>query len=1022
MAILIVVPLAVPVPAEAGTLQWTTIDTPGNANNIIVNPSEINALAIGPAGISLYAVDTANSKVYKSTSGGAGWEDITSSLNDSGASLPAWDVAIAPDNPNIISVVTSAGGLPRNVFISTDNGMTWQNTNCPASEDISALDISMNFNNYSIVVGTRTGAGNGKVYIYKLSGVGSWTDQGFTGDVLAARFSPNFAIDNSLLLATANTSGSYVNLGIYDPVANTTNWTSWTPVEITIGGAGTSPKANQVITADLELPLDFLGQSSSQCHIYVSINDGGATGNAGIYRIDDTLLYQLMPSTGTRMISSIAFTGTNSGGKLLAGEVKSNASLATVETWFSPNAGEPCPQSSCVLWQKSVKQPTGGAGSGNANAQVLWSPNGVTAFCGTSSANLDVAGWPNGYLTSVSNDESAFSVSIDDGRSWNQLSLIDTTINFLADVAVTAYSDTIYLASINTGGFDSLWRNASQPRGMIWERILCIVTTSDDTILRLSPTLTSQSVYLAARNTSDLYESADSGQTWNKVLPGVNITDFSVTNVGGAPEIFVLENNSARRGEYTSQSWKWGQKINTTLNSGHTISAASSGVVVVGDAGEGIVAYSLDNGTQFNSLPPVPDPGNIHAIVDTRFTSNVVIYSVSDAGAGKVYSWVINAASDWIPMDAPNQNFYGIAQAGTLYCIWSSGGGSGVNRTLNPEALRAPFIEWSNMTAGLDTGVMFTREPSALKISDGIELWAIDNRPYTTTTGRLWTYYDGLTPVPFPAQRPNQEFFFQAPTLTSPLDKTQIPLDDSTDEISDIKFEWTHASPAVGYDLWIAADSEFNQPVIQQSINLKTPSFTYWTLSSPDKTKLEDGKTYFWKVRVSRNAYYERGEGKWSEVRSFSIAAKQPPQYSQSIPVLLTPSEGSKDVNRSPGFDWEPLPEATEYEFTLARDPSFQEIIFNRRLTNTTLAYEGELDWGETYYWQVKVTKPFLGEPSQTFSFSVKESDNQPPKNTASIFANQPLWLWIVIAFLIIAILVATLVVIFTKRYSSRNN
>ncbi len=743
--------LALPAPTQAGTLQWTLIDTPGNAFNVIVSPSEINFLAVAPDGITIYAIDTPHNKVYKSTNGGVAWDNITSGLTSVGAIMPAWNVAIAPDNPNIVAVVTSVGGLPRNVFFSIDGGTTWQDTSCPATSNIGALDISMNYKNYDMVIGTRTGAGGGKVYLYRFPGSGGWTDQGFTGDVLAAKFSPGYISDTSLVIVSTNPTGTYANTGIRDTSANTTNWTAWTPIEITAAGAGTSPKVNQIKTADLDLPSDFMGQAAAQRHIYISINDAGATGNAGIYRLDDTLMYKLMAVTGTKMISSIAFIGPNSTGKLLAGEVKANASLATVDTWLSPNAGAACPQATCIIWQKSIKPPTGGASSGNANAQVAWGLGGTRAYCGTSSANLDSAGWPNGYLTPLALDESAFSISPDDGRTWNQLSLIDTAINLLSDMAASVYSDTLYLASINTNaglnGLDSLWRSTSQPPGRTWERVLCILTSSNDTIIRLSPpTQATQSVFLGVRSTSDLSYSNDKGQSWNKALPGVNITDFSVTEIGGIPTLFVLENNSIRRGEYSNQLWRWGLKVNTNLNSGHAITATSSGIVVVGDAGEGMLACSLDNGTQFAQLPPLPVPGNVHALVDTRFINNVVIYAASDAAAGKVYSWVISAVSAWLAMAAPSQSFFGLAQAGTLYCIWSNAGSSGVNRTLNPEALRAPFIEWSNMNVGLSAGVVFTREPIALKISGGVDMWAIDNRPYTANSGRLWHYCDCLTP------------------------------------------------------------------------------------------------------------------------------------------------------------------------------------------------------------------------------------------------------------------------------------
>ncbi len=908
VAALLITMVSTLTPAHAGVMQWTTVDTPGNAFNVMVSPSEINAIAVAPDGITIYATDIPHGKVYKSVNGGFIWDDITGYLTAAGAIMPVWNIAIAPDNPNIVAVVTSVGGLPRNVFLSADAGNRWQDTSCAAASNIGTLDISPNYKNYDVVVGTRTGTGGGKVSICKFPGYSGWADQGFTGDVLAAKSSPGYAGDNSLVIVSANATGTFAHLGVRDITANTTNWSTWTPVEITTSGTGTSPKVNQIRTADLELPLDFVGQVSSQRHIYISTNDAGATGNAGIYRIDDNLIYKLMPAIGTKMISSIAFVGTNVSGKLLAGEVKANASLATVDTWFSPNAGAACPQATCIIWQKSVKSPTGGASSGNANAQVAWGFGGSRAYCGTSSANLDAAGWPNGYLTTMALDESAFSISLDDGKKWNQIGLIDTAINFLSDVAASVNSDTLYLASINTNagfnGFDSVWRSTSQPLGRVWERVLCILATSNDTIIRISPSAQAvQPVFLGIRNTNDLYHSTDKGQTWNKALPGINITDFTATEIGGIPNLFVLENNFVRRGEYSNQMWKWGQKTGTTLNSGHTITATSAGAVVVGDAGEGTVAYSLDNGIQFTRLPPIPVPGNVHAIVDTRIVSNLVIYAASDAAAGKVYSWVVGRVSSWIPMAAPSQSFFGLGQLGTLYCIWSSAGASGVNRTLNPEALRAPFVEWSNMNAGLSAGVVFTREPIALKISDGVDMWAIDNRPYTANTGRLWTYCDCLTPVPSSTlQRPVQEFLFQAPTLLAPVMNAVIPIDPTSGEIANIEFEWQQPAQASGYNLWIAQDKEFTQPVLQQSIIAKTTGAPRWTLSSPEKSSLEAGKSYYWKVRVNRNVYHEKGEGPWSEALAFSIEAKTAPspQSDQSNLNPLMPADSATKEEAQP--------------------------------------------------------------------------------------------------------------------------
>ena len=54
-----------------------------------------------------------------------------------------------------------------------------------------------------------------------------------------------------------------------------------------------------------------------------------------------------------------------------------------------------------------------------------------------------------GHFDARTNDESAFAISRNNGETWNQLSLIDTTIDWFNDVAVAPDCTTIYLASVN---------------------------------------------------------------------------------------------------------------------------------------------------------------------------------------------------------------------------------------------------------------------------------------------------------------------------------------------------------------------------------------------------------------------------------------------------------------------------------------------------------------------------------------------------------------------------------------------
>lgn len=1013
---LLVLPVTLPVAqANAGEMQWTVIDTPDGKDNVIVSPSEINFMSASQDGLIFFCSDVPHSKLYKSKDGGKSWADISSHLSSAGASLPPWNSAVAPDNPNIVAVVTSSGGLPQDIFLSYDGGNRWQNLNFPVAADICALDISPHYGNYDIAVGTRTATGAGKLFIFKMSnGIGSWADQGFTGDILSIKFSPNYSSDDSIAFVSADSSGSYINIAIRDTVANTSNFGSWAPVEITTKGAGTSPKATQLITADIELPADFLGQTGISRKIFISTFDGGATGNAGIFRVDDSLIYNIFQTSGSKMVSSISYSGTVSSGKLLAGEVRANAALASVDVWYCLNAADNCPLTACLIWQKASKPPTGGANSGNANAQVTWRRDGSRAFCGTGSADLTGSGWPDGYYISQTLDESAFSYSVDDGNTWNQISLIDTQINFLADFLPTYTSETIYLASINTGdgynGFDSVWKYSNYQHSRLWERVLCILTNSNDTILRMNA-IRSNEVFLGIRYTNNLWLSSDSGQTWRMISPNVNLTDFSVTEINTAPSIFVLDDTTVRRGEYTGIAWKWGQPVSTSLTSGHTITATPMGIILVGDRGQGSVAISLNAGASFGSLPALPVSGNVNVILNCRVRDPYLIHAATDNPSSGIYSWILGASAKWLDMSPPGQGYYGLVQPNTLYGCQSSGGTSSISRTLQPELLGPPFIEWATMTAGLDSGVVFTREPSALKISSGANLWAIDNRPYTATTGRLWQYCDCLSGAAVMINLPPEEILLQSPTPTSPAMDMLIQIDTSNNKIPAIEFQWQHITPAAGYDLVLATDKNFGEIILEKSINPDSVNSPSWVLPA-EHTPLQTGKDYYWKVRINRIAYtYQRMQGQWSNTMRFSIMSSPSSKSEGAMIALLSPAGGEVITVVSPVFTWTTVAAIDRYELTMAKDFDMHQIIINTTTSEKRYQYAGTLEPGTTYYWQVKPVGLDEIQPSSVANFTVAAD---PESNTVKSMAI-PMWLWILVSSLAV-ITTITLVLVFSMK------
>jgi hypothetical protein len=902
----------IPLPAQAGRMIWSVVDTPSSFFNALISPSEINFLTMSADGRTFYAADTATSKLFRSQDGGINWLEISHNLVSSGASLPVWNIAIAPDNPQFMAAVTSTAGQPHCIFVSVDGGQSWNDTNFPAASNLSALVISPDYGNYDIAAGTRSG-GSGDVYVYKTSGMGgTWTAQVLNGDVLGIRFPSTYRADPSLAVLYATGTGTYFNAGIHDLNANTTNWATiynGNPPEVTASGSGASPKAGQVITGDLELPADYSSQASAMCRAYISIDSMG--GSAGIFRIDNAVVYQLMNASPNRRISSIAYFGTYISGKLLAGEVSGDPARAGVLTWYT-DAPMTCP---ATCWYQSEKPPTGGATSGYGNAQVIWAPDGSRAYCGTSSALLNgPAAWPGGYANSVPLDESAFSVSRDSGRTWNQLGLIDTQISFLSDVGVAPDSNTIYLASINNSGanLDSIWRSSGQTSGKSWERVLCLPSATNDFILRMGTYGNDQSVFFASRGTDDLRQSQDSGQNWKAQLPGMTVADFSVTSINNTRYLYTLSGSYIRKANVSSLIPQWSQQVATTIAAGHSIFAAPNGAVVVGgDTADSRVAFSLDGGSTFNVTSPFPDSGRIHALADYRSGRALIIYAASDSPASNVYFWVAGASPGWDSMGAPDAGFWGLAQMGTLYGASAGAGGPAVDRTLYPESLGPPAIEWDMLNTGLVPGIAFTREPLSLKLSSGINLWAIDNRPYSyaASTGRLWTFCDCLSPGPQykPPPPPSKEVLFAPPVPVSPRPDDLIAIYIADNSIGEITLQWKHNTTAVAYEVWVAGDGDFTRVITQKIVTpqRRAPS---WTIA--DKSGFEPGKAYYWKVRVVQAATGEKGTGQWSEILPFSIAENKSktPAIPPSSPAL---TEISSTQSAQSASDNKTLPSTT---------------------------------------------------------------------------------------------------------------
>ena len=1040
-----------PVLADGESLRWTRINTPGAFpdRNDIVSPSEVNRIAIGSDGKTFYAVDVANANVtdgsgalYKSTDSSVSWDDDTSrylyqSMTPAEqANFRVWNITVAPDDVDFLAVVANddTGNLPHNVWFSSNGGVQWQNTKFPAADNISAIDISKNYGSRDIAIGTRTGAGGGSIWMLKAPDYNNWLNQGFSGDVLSLKFSPSYQSDAAVTVVYADMTGTYLNAGIHDPQANTTDWAivySGSPPEVAITPS-TSPQADQIISADLELPFDFSGQALSLRRCYVSMDDAGATDNAGIYRIDDTVVYQLMSATTTRRISSIAYYGNYASGKLLAGEVLCDPCSATVPTWFT-DSPTTCP---VPCWYPAMKLLTGAAGtdncsgSGYGNAQVAWSPDGSTAYAGTASSAALVpgAGWPIPYLSGEDLDESAFSLTRNNGETWNQLALIDTRINLLVDIAPAADCSNIYLASVsdNVGcsGFDSVWRSQSSPAGNSWERVLCITTTdqqcaagqTDSAILRLAgDTADGQLVFWAAVGTRRIMWSPDFGDYWTKFIsPTFPVQDMAVED---SSTLYILSDGGLVQ-KFTSGGTGWVSHapVATELETGYGIATAYTGLTPDNDKGHVIVAskgigaydiaYSTDGGTTFTPITAqLPTRGNNMVVASSGYKSSGDLFAINTGG---MYQWSIYYGGGTWSWPLPEKDKWSVLWGGQDWPTAVTGLTIARNGGFYFSDAWGAYVRCSFAGAGLDPLVSFGTEPTTrlricggLIYGDPIIVWLIDQRAYSPPQGGVWRYIDDLS--------------WNGPTPTSPISNNTVKYDPVSGRAAEINLTWKPVSLSRGYRIQIAKDENFTLQIADIGADWGGPFYTPPDLDAPalaippgggtvidengntwSVPALEAGHAYYWRVVVQDVATGDAIQSPWSWREIFTVRAGLPTAHSYYGLQLLSPDNGCLGCAVQPAvFSWSPFQDTEKYRFVLARDAAMTNVIVETEVPTTSYSYDGALDYGTAYFWRIMAVEPQPGDWSATFCFQTEPSPESPP----SSYPQRPItsWAWTII-------------------------
>lgn len=104
------------------------------------------------------------------------------------------------------------------------------------------------------------------------------------------------------------------------------------------------------------------------------------------------------------------------------------------------------------------------------------------------------------------------------------------------------------------------------------------------------------------------------------------------------------------------------------------------------------------------------------------------------------------------------------------------------------------------------------------------------------------------------------------------------------------------------------------------------------------------------------------------------------PALAPTVPTLISPVNGAKNVIKTPSLSWNPSANATSYRVQISRDVNFVTTILDRSgLTATTFVVGAKLTRGTIYYWRVLAINP-AGQSawSVVYSFQVSGSVTQP--------------------------------------------
>ena len=487
-----------------------------------------------------------------------------------------------------------------------------------------------------------------------------------------------------------------------------------------------------------------------------------------------------------------------------------------------------------------------------------------------------------------------------------------------------------------------------------------------------------------------VYRSSDSGQTYSKgALAGKAI----VTSISVSPEYTrdgVILAGNADGEVYCSEDSGLNFRLlpadsETSPINGRVFVAFDPGfpvnhiVYATGDmVNNGIYRFTIDRSDEWGKIDEtLPDGGLIRGL---RVSRRGVLYAINAQTVSKLdkrggLERSLDPASQLSPVFETIVE--GLNIDSVLYGIWLVEDRVWtIDRTntrlltyhdtmASPVVLRSPvdgnagidtdniLLDWEELTGAteytwqVDYDGTFTSMPSGFEgetSGNSVRLPELD-----TDTGYYWRV-KAIKPVSSPW---SDRWSFTTTLGQTVVGPKLISPSGGADLISlEPIFQWSAVAGAEKYELIVSTDVSFINPVIGKTGRYALPA-TAW---KSDKS-LEEGNTYYWKVRAIGSDSY----GDWSAVSIFTtrmVEVSEPAVIEIKSPITLSPEAGSESVSVRPLFQWDAVSGADSYELVVSTDASFNNSVILKAgeysLKTTAWKSNITLENDTTYYWKIR--------------------------------------------------------------------